>query len=248
MLEVEVVITSQDNSKIKGYSHLKYSGGGYEKYTITGNYNEKRSTLSFYEDKKIGISGIRPSECVSGSYTMTLSINKDVMRLAGIWEPNRNELNPVYGMKRSVVWLEKPIAHKEESAEKVIEAAPESIVDKNLQRDIRIEEVIEISKAEIGNIKLEFIDNERIDNDIISVYINDEQKINKQTISATPISITLTIPETERNTIVMIAAESYGSVAPCTVLMKITTPSKQYEIDLSSTFSSNAAIKFVIKD
>jgi len=252
MQKLEVDIKLADGT-IKGYSYLLYGKGESEKYAIEGTYDKKRATVYFSEERDIHITGGISGHCVPGNYVLTLTMSDSKMRLVGRWEPNISGPTHRLAIKPAIVWLERPvitqtISPAQEKAARVAETKAKPPIDKNLERATDIQETITINKADRNNIRLEFTDNARVDNDIISVYVNGEQKLSKQTISTEALVINFSIPETENEAIVLISAESYGRIAPCTALMKITTTSGKYEVNLSGTFSKNAAVKFIIKE
>lgn len=245
--KLEVKITSQTGYKVKGYSYLEYDRGEHEKYAISGRYNAKDSTVYFVEEKELEITGGLSRFNVPGIYEMTLSTRNNVMRLEGRWEPDRPGTGHNFAIKPSVVWLEKSTSQEEEPVAKIVSVKQATPDDKNLARDIELQKIFEIGPTDKDKILLEFVDNQRIDNDRISVYVNKKRIISNQKVSKAPLSFNLSIPATDNNAMVIIAAESYGTVSPCTVLMRVSTNSEHYEVDLSSTFSTNAAVKFVVK-
>lgn len=253
MQKLEVDIELADDGTVTGYSYLQYGSGDYEKYAIEGSYNKKRAKVYFSEEKAIYITGGISSNVVPGNYVLSLTVFDTKMRLEGRWEPNVSV--PMYrsAVKPAVVWLEKSLMPQtnsalQEPALPVAEADAVPLVDKNLDRTTDIQQTITISPAERNNIRLEFTDNARIDNDIISVYVNGGQKMLKQMLSTNALVIDFSIPAGENEAVVLVSAESYGQIAPCTALMTVTTYTGKYEVDLSSTFSKNAAVKFVIKE
>lgn len=250
MQKLEVDIEVYNDSLIRGTSHLIYGGSRHEKYAINGVYTPSKSTIYFSEDEEISVNlGLLASN-VLGNYTMILTVLDSIMRMEGRWEQNNSGF---FNLMSSRVWLEKPIPRKElqetpEPTKQTIDTVAKiAIVDKNQARDIQIQKTIEIEESERNNIRIELTDNARIDNDIVSVYINDVQQLSNERISDIALSLNFSIPETDQEAIVMIAAESYGAMPPCTALMTITTNSNKYIVDLSSTFGTNAAVKFVVK-
>lgn len=108
-------------------------------------------------------------------------------------------------------------------------------------RSQKIVKTIEIASGTA--VKIELTDNARIDNDIISVYVNGEKVVDKQVLSYTPIVVNIKpVSETD----VSVFAESYGSMPPCTATMKVITEQQTYSVDLSSDFKTNGTIRIVV--
>lgn len=251
-LEVNISLTGDT---IKGTSYLQFGRGiGYQKYGLNGIYNKKDKTVYFSEDEEIEIHTYK-NISIPGSYNLTLSTDGSKMRLEGYWETDNIRH---YGFPmRSVVWLEKVIP------EKAVTIAPDTTThvtytkyrnastrnltnSEKLARNTNIQKTIELDSNESDNILIEFSDNVRIDNDIISVFINEGRVINQQTLSEIPIPIRISL--SDKDVVVLkVAADSYGAMPPCTTQMTVTTNKHKYVVDLSSTFTSNAAVKFVLK-
>lgn len=259
-LEVEIEIIN--DTTIKGYSYLKYGGERHEKYAINGRYNKADSTIYFSEDEEISVNlGLLASN-VMGNYTMKLKVYDTFMRMDGKWKQNRQSL---FNMMASGVWLEKsipnskktkpepeahPIAIVEEKKETVIIPIPKEALQKKATKPAKktnIQKTFEITAAEKESMLIEFTDNARLDNDIISVYINGKAEIKQKKISDVPVSITTSIPSDEDSLIVLVVAESYGAMPPCTVLMTVITNERKYTVNLASTYSENGAVKIEVK-
>jgi hypothetical protein len=82
----------------------------------------------------------------------------------------------------------------------------------------------------------------------VSIYFNDKLIIEKEMISLKPIVFYVFLDKQNPMSKIKLAAESLGTIPPCTALMIITTKLKRYEVNLSSNFSSNAMIEFFLKE
>ena len=235
-LVVEIFV--YNDSLITGASHLYYKNDQYEHYKINGRFKKNESIIYFSEDSTIAVKlGTWDQNCL-GNYTMRLISRGNVLEMRGRWEDNSTALFPC---QSTGVWLEK----------KVDEAIKQSIskpVDKNLERKSDIQSLIEISRAEKDSILVELYDNGIIDNDSASLYLDDSLLLHKQFVSNRPISLYITLDKQRPLSKLKLAAESLGSIPPCTALMIITTKKKRYEVNLSSNFNSNAIVEFFIKE
>ncbi len=91
------------------------------------------------------------------------------------------------------------------------------------------------------NIEVDLYDNGDIDNDTISVYLNRQIILKNYRLTDKPKKLQLQIDRNADNEI-LIVAENLGDIPPNTGLMMITANNKRYEINLSSSFQTNAKI------
>jgi N-acetylmuramoyl-L-alanine amidase len=97
-----------------------------------------------------------------------------------------------------------------------------------------------------NKIKVELYDDGDIDNDIVSVYFNKEQVVNKRPLNATAHVINLELVPGKTNELVLYA-DNLGSIPPNTALMIITDGTNRYEVRLSADLKNNASVRFEFK-
>jgi hypothetical protein len=234
-LVVEIYI--YNDSLITGLSHLYYPHNQYEHYKINGVIR-RDGTIYFSEDSTIAVKlGFMEENCL-GNYTMKLSSANGLSRLEGRWKDNSTAL---FHCPASGVWLEKT------STENAKLAAP-SKGDEKVERTSDIQSVIELTAEEKEFITIELYDNGIIDQDSITLYLDDSLLLYKRFVSAKP--ITLAISPDKKNSLnkLKLVAESLGSIPPCTVLMIVKTKKKIYQVNLSSSFTSNGIIELFLKE
>jgi len=239
-----VELSLSRDSVLNGATHLYYPRGQYEHYKITGIYHSYDSTLRFSEDTVIALHlGDMLEKCM-GLYRVKLSVSDTAMRLDGTWrDKDRRFLHcPTTG-----VWLVKKLTKKDlrilVPGDSLIEPA-----DTNLRRAGDIQSIIEVVPQEKDSIKIEVYDNGIIDNDSISLYFNDSVLVRKHMIDIKPLTYYISIDKKTPINKIRLAAESLGSIPPCTALMVITTRKTRYEVDLSSDFNRNAVVEFFLKE
>jgi hypothetical protein len=105
-------------------------------------------------------------------------------------------------------------------------------------------EIPEIN-VDTGKIRLDFYDNGEIDDDSISVRINDRIVLTHQRLSAEP--VTTFIRADANNTFyeVEMIAENLGSIPPNTALLIVTAGKKRYELFLTSSSQKSAKVRFL---
>lgn len=253
--ELVVDIELLDDSTVTGTSHLYYGGDKYEHYVINGHYHSVDSTIYFSEDEEIDVKLGMLASNVMGNYTMKLSVKDTLMRFEGKWKENGSGL---MSMMATRVWLEKPIPKKTTIQETTVTTAAEikdtitplskDTITKTNVPPIRILRVIEVDSTEQDSIRIEITDNARIDNDMISLYINDALVIHKQRISNTPLVVKTSVSKNNPQISIRMQAESYGSMPPCTARLSIITPKTSYAVDVESNYSTSGGISIVLKN
>ena len=142
--------------------------------------------------------------------------------------------------------IEKP--KKEPVKNKTAESKPTNVVAaKNevvsipyTQRKTRQLQTIELSA---DSLQLSFYDNGVIDGDSISVYVNGENIISNNRLTATATKKTIKLPNVEIIEIILVA-ENLGTIPPNTGLLVVKDGDKIYQVNFSADLQTNAAIIF----
>jgi hypothetical protein len=99
--------------------------------------------------------------------------------------------------------------------------------------------------VDTGNIRLEFYDNGEIDNDSISVVVNNKAVLSNEKLGARPVTLMIRMENNKQMQEVIMQAENLGSIPPNTALLIVTTGKKRYKLYLTSTDKRNAAVRFI---
>lgn len=235
--KVVTEIFIHDDSLISGATHLYYSGGKYEHYKTSGVYHKEDSTVYFSEDSTISVwLGSLVDNCL-GNYTMKLTVTDTSWRLKGKWRDNDRSLLHCPG---TGVWFEKKLPRKEQPVVKE--------KDRNLTRAADIQKIIELDHSEKDSVQIEVYDNAQIDGDVISIYLNDSTIVNRHRLTADHLIFYVSVSKNEPLVKIQMAAESMGSIPPCTTHMIVATRLNRYEVDLSSSYSNNGIIELFLKE
>lgn len=237
-----VEINIYNDSLLTGMSHLYYRNNHYEHYRITGVYHKKDSTFTFREDSVIAVKLGLASNCM-GNYKTKLTISDSSMRQEGRWKDQQ-----ILGCPSTGVWLEKPISRK--ALESRIEKPdqPANIVSNIMNRETAIQKFVEVPVTDKDSIRIEIYDNGIIDNDSVSVFIEDREIVHKHLINAMPLTFYVSLDHDHPIQKIRLVAESLGSIPPCTAVMIITSRHKREEVNLSSNFNKNATVEFFLKN
>lgn len=99
--------------------------------------------------------------------------------------------------------------------------------------------------VDTGQIRLDFYDNGQIDDDSISVRVNDITVLSHQKLGAEPITTFIRIGLNSTFQEVEMIAENIGSIPPNTALLIITAGKKRYELFLTSSDQKSAKVRFL---
>ncbi len=87
-------------------------------------------------------------------------------------------------------------------------------------------------------------DNGEIDDDTISVYLDNSLVLSKQRLTATALTIKLKMDEANPDHELIMVAENLGRIPPNTSLMIVNDGDKRYEVRITSTEQKNAVVRF----
>jgi hypothetical protein len=110
----------------------------------------------------------------------------------------------------------------------------------HIQRKNRQQEAIDITS---DSVVLAFYDNGVVDGDSISVYVNGENIISNNKLTAVATKKTIHLPNVETIEIILVA-ENLGTLPPNTGLLVVTDGDKTYHVNFSADLQTNAAILF----
>jgi len=108
----------------------------------------------------------------------------------------------------------------------------------------RVNELAKTIRTTESTLEIRLYDNGTIDNDTISVYLNNRLVINKQRLTDRPIQFNIDFDKDTEILELTLFADNLGEVPPNTSLMIIKDGSKVHEVRLSSNDSKNAVVRF----
>lgn len=120
---------------------------------------------------------------------------------------------------------------------------PEPVLPSTLVK--RKAELVKEIKVDTGTIKIDFYDNGQIDDDTISVYVNNLPVVTNKRLSLKPVSIEVKIDLNKPIQEVIMVGENMGTIPPNTALMIINTGGKRYQLYLASDEQKNAMVRFI---
>ena len=98
-----------------------------------------------------------------------------------------------------------------------------------------------------NEITVRLYDNGEIDDDTISVYMDNEIVLSGKRLSASPLTIKLKLENSEPEHVLVMVAENMGRIPPNTSLMIVQDGEKKYQVRITSTNQKNAMVRFRYK-
>lgn len=108
-------------------------------------------------------------------------------------------------------------------------------------RQNELTQTIDIKSKEIT---VRLYDNGEVDDDTISVYMDNQIVLSGKRLSAAPISLSLKLDNDNPEHVLVMVAENLGRIPPNTSLMIVQDGDKRYQVRITSTNQKNAMVKF----
>jgi hypothetical protein len=108
----------------------------------------------------------------------------------------------------------------------------------------RKNEIVKTITTSAKELFVKIYDNGTIDNDTVSVYVDNRLVVSKQRLTEKAITLKLNLDEKLNVHELVMVAENLGEIPPNTSLMIVTAGSEQYEVRITSTEQKNAVVVF----
>ncbi len=112
----------------------------------------------------------------------------------------------------------------------------------------RANELVRTINLGAGKIVVNLYDNGTIDNDTVSVYLNNKLVVSKKRLTTSPISFSFDLDQDQDEYEVVMVAENLGEIPPNTSLMVVKAGDQQYEVRITSTEQKNAVVRFRLRE
>jgi hypothetical protein len=111
----------------------------------------------------------------------------------------------------------------------------------------RSNELIQTLTVRTNEIQVKLYDNGEIDDDTISVYLDNKLVLSSKRLSAAPLSLSIKMDTDGEEHVLVMVAENLGRIPPNTSLMIVNDGENRYEVRVTSTEQKNAMIRFQYK-
>ena len=119
-----------------------------------------------------------------------------------------------------------------------------TIPNRTRSRENELLQTINVTNSEIT---VRLYDNGEIDDDTISVYLDNELVLPGKRLSASPLTISLKLDNSDPEHVLVMVAENMGRIPPNTSLMIVQDGEKKYQVRITSTNQKNAMVRFRYK-
>ncbi|HEY4147486.1 MAG TPA: hypothetical protein VGM41_01090 [Chitinophagaceae bacterium] len=237
-IELQINYTASANS-LNGRAFDYYDIARYVKFDFSGRYNTNSKRMVIIEntlmDSKI------PMMCVPCIKTYDLTWTKvgNEEILTGeckAREYGNNNVCPSYkvSLKR---------AAKSDFAVDIEQSPELTALQETMALKPREKKIVETLRVDTSLIRLDLYDDAEIDNDTVTVLLNNKLLLYKKMLTAKPLTMYVNaFPGTDYELVMY--ADNLGSIPPNTALLVVTAGTKKYELYLSSSLQKSAAVRF----
>lgn len=141
--------------------------------------------------------------------------------------------------------VEEEIAKQDSSLIKPVESPMQKLQrEATTQLNMRVKDVVRILDVSEDSVRVDLYDNGEFDHDSVSLFYNNQLvEYKKQLDTRKPISFKVHVDSIETNNDLVMFAENLGDIPPNSGLMIITDKDHRYEINLTSNYQKNAAVR-----
>jgi len=108
----------------------------------------------------------------------------------------------------------------------------------------RQNDLVQTILVDTDEVTIRLYDNGEIDDDTISVYLDNKIILEKKRLTASPLTVRLKMDDSNKEKELVMVAENMGRIPPNTSLMIVTAGDKRYEVRITSTEQKNAMVRF----
>jgi hypothetical protein len=238
---LELQLNFSDN-QITGKAYDYTDKSHFVKMSFSGRYNPQTHRLVLIENKVMQAD--IPMDCAPCMKTYDLNYSKkgEEELLTGDWKGTISGHRTVCPPGKILL---KRSTHSDFPVD--IEQSDTLLtLQRSLHLQPREKQLVKTVTLDTSLIKLEFYDDAVIDNDTITVLVNNKLLLYRQMLTDKPLTLTFNaFPGTEYELVMY--ADNLGSIPPNTALMVVTAGSQKMEVFLSSSEQKSAAVKFVYR-
>lgn len=238
-LEIQLITAG---SVVEGYAFDYYDKARYVKHHFKGSYNTQQKKLIIREDQLLDVQ--IPHDCVVCTKTYELSFSQEAGKeaLSGNWTGVEAESKRICPAGKITLYRElKP-------------DFPTPLSDSNqmqtqkglLKLQERTTELVKTLVLDNPTIRIDLYDNAEIDNDTVTIYLNNQLLLYQQRLTNQALSVTINAVAGEEYELIMYA-DNLGTIPPNTALMTVTSGRDKHEIRLSASDKKNAAVRFRVR-
>lgn len=238
-LELHITYTNTSNNSFLGNAYSYIDQKQFTKINFTGRYNPTTKRMVIIENAVLQYSV--PATCIPciKTYDLTWSNTNKNEALLGSW--TGHEMGNANACSPGQITL-----NRETSSIFPIDVYQNDTlanIQKNLKLQNRDKELVQTIAVDTSNIKIELYDNAEIDDDTVSVFLNNTLLLYKKRLTLRPLTLDINVfPNVDYE--LLMYADNLGRIPPNTSLMVITAGTRRYEVRISSSEQKSATVKF----
>jgi hypothetical protein len=228
------------------------SGKVYLRKVITSDFYVEPFLRNHPSVKKPDIATTKPSaKNPPAQKSSTPPANKPVVKAPAKTAPQKTTTKPP--VKNEVATKPKtdtarrippPVVRQEPQK---IEAPKPTLTIPSVTRS-RQNELTQTITVKQRDVVIRIYDNGEVDDDTISIYMDNKLLLSNKRLSAAPITINLKMDENNTEHILVMVAENMGRFPPNTSLMIVQDGDKRYQVRITSTEQKNAMVRFKLEE
>jgi hypothetical protein len=238
-LELQI---NSSNNRITGRTYDYTDKNRFVKMSFTGRYNAQTHRLVLVESRVLEAN--IPFDCIPciKTYDLNYTKNGNDEVLSGDWKGHisekANACPPGKIMLKRAAQSDFPVDIEQSDSLVVLQ--------RSLHLEPRPKQLIQTLTVDTSLIRVKFYDDAEIDNDTITVLINNKLVLYRQMLTDKPLTLVFNaFPGTEYELVMY--ADNLGLIPPNTALMVVEAGSRKIEVYLSSSEQQSAAVKFIYK-
>ena len=237
---IELHVTyAGNNTMILGNAYNYYDKDRFTKINFTGRYNPVTKRMVIIENLVLQFNV--PPHCIPCIKTYDLNYTKNDSIEAFIGEWKGHEMGNNNSCPPGKIQL-----NRETSSIFPVDVFQNDTLSK-LQKDLKVsdreKELIRELIFDTSQIKIDIYDNAEIDDDTVSVFLNNTLLLYKKRLTDKPLQLRMDVfPGADYE--LMMYAENLGRIPPNTSLMIITAGDKKHELRISSGEEKSSVVRF----
>jgi hypothetical protein len=236
---LELHITYAGDNSVMGNAYNFYDRERFTRINFTGRYNPQTKRLVIIENAILQYNV--PSHCIPciKTYDLVWTMNTSEEGLNGEWKGH--EVGNANVCPPGKIFL----ARQTEAIfpVEVFQSDTLSAIQKKMKLQQREKELIQTIAIDTPQIKIELYDNAEIDDDTVSVFLNNTLLLHKKRLTDKALTLNINaFPNTDYE--IMMYAENLGKIPPNTSLMIITAGKKRHEVRIASNEQKSAVVRF----
>ena len=229
------------NARDNSFMGNAYSGDKerFTKVLFTGRYNPTTKRMVIIESAVLQYNV--PDNCIPciKTYDLTLSKNGAEESMLGEWKGHEmGNANLCQPGKITLQRTQTAIFPVD-----VFQNDTLANLQKSLKLQSRDKELVRTIEVDTNKIRIELYDNAEVDDDTVSVFLNNTLLLYKKRLTDRPLSLEVDVFPGQ-NYELMMYADNLGRIPPNTSLMIITAGKKRYEMRVSSSEQKSAVVQF----